>query len=80
MIEIDYDDGYEPHDDHSGDEPDCFGCMDRRVRPRRWLPGMTGCPDCNPTWWQHQRWLWHHRWRVLVPRRRPPASVDEAPF
>jgi hypothetical protein len=76
------DDYYEndPLDGYAGkEEPDCPPCGDSGHRGRR------RCPDCNPSWWQHQRFVWKWRLRGLVgwwPRRRPAAGAlfDEAPF
>lgn len=76
----------EPDDGYAKEEPDCGGCFDNGRQRRRILPGWTGCPDCNPSWGQHQRHLW--KWHMLGlvawwPRLRPApyaAFDDGAPF
>lgn len=73
-------------DGYAREEPDCFGCMDGRRVSAWWGRGSRRCPDCDPSWWSHQRHMWRHRGRELrerfFPPRRPAAGLfdDEAPF
>jgi hypothetical protein len=72
----DVDDYGEDDGGYVQEEPDCFGCNDAGGR----------CRDCNPSWWQHQRFVWRWRLSGLIDwpgrRRRLVAGVfdDEPPF